>query len=112
MTWEKRGKRKGKKRLPEALRQKVLKRYPQCQLKYPGKCTGASTQVDHVIDAQDGGPDVEFLPDGTPQLVGACEPCHTYKSAVNSQRRSVAKQNEWKRRPERHPGVIYDDDDI
>ena len=100
MSWSKRGERKGAKRLPEKLRQKVLKKHPDCRLRIPGRCTGKSTQVDHIVDAEDGGSDLE------PNLQGACEPCHTYKSAVNSQRRSVAKQNEWKRRPEKHPGVL------
>lgn len=100
MSWDKRGKRKGAKRLPERQRKRILARWPQCGLAIPGRCTGKSTQVDHVIDAEDGGSDDDE------NLRGACEPCHTYKSAVNSQRRSVAKQNEWKRRPEKHPGVL------
>lgn len=100
MTWTKRGARKGAKRLPERQRQRILGKWPQCCLAIPGKCTGKSTQVDHVIDAEDGGSDDDE------NLRGVCKPCHTYKSAVNSQRRSVAKQNEWKRRPEKHPGVI------
>lgn len=100
MTWTRRGNRKGKKRLPEAQRQRILKRWPRCWLAYPWCCSGASTEVDHVIDAEDGGSDDDD------NLRGACHECHEYKSARNSQRRSVAKQNEWKRRPERHPGVL------
>lgn len=102
VTWTKRGARKGKKRLPESQRQRILARYPECWLKIPGRCTGKSTQVDHVIDAEDGGSDEDH------NLRGACQPCHEYKSAVNSQRRSVAKQTEWKRKPEPHPGVLPD----
>ncbi|BBX75456.1 hypothetical protein MSHI_33620 [Mycobacterium shinjukuense] len=32
-------------------------------------------RVQHVIDAEDGGPDTDY-PDGKPQLVGVCKPCH------------------------------------
>lgn len=95
-----RGKRKGKKRLPEKQRRRILDRYPRCWLAYPGRCTGVSTEVDHVIDAEDGGSDDDE------NLRGACHPCHEYKSARNSQRRSVAKQTEWKRKPEQRPQVI------
>ncbi|MBB2770546.1 UNVERIFIED_ORG: 5-methylcytosine-specific restriction endonuclease McrA [Mycolicibacterium obuense] len=100
--------RKGRKRLPEPLRRRILARYPTCQLAIPGICTRESTQVHHVIDAADGGPDAECLPDGTPQLVGVCKPCHTRVSAQRAQKRSVAAAWDWKRRPEPHPGVLPD----
>ena len=51
--------RKGKKRLPEPQRRRILKRYTTCQLALRGICTGVSTQVHHVIDAHDGGPDTD-----------------------------------------------------
>lgn len=102
VTWKRRGERKGAKRLPERQRQRILARWPECWLKIPGRCTGASEECDHVIDAEDGGTDEDE------NLRGACKPCHKYKSAVNSQRRSAAKQAEWKRRPEPHPGVLPD----
>ena len=100
MTWTRRGARKGAKRLPERQRQRILRAWPQCWLAYPGVCTGKSTQVDHVIDAQDGGPDEDH------NLRGACKPCHGLKSARNSQKRSTAKRMEYKRQPERHPGIL------
>lgn len=100
MAWSKRGERKGAKRLPEPKRRRILAKWPQCWLGVPGKCTGQSTQVHHVVDAEDGGSDDDD------NLRGVCEPCHTYISARNSQRRSVAKQQEWKRKPEKHPGVL------
>lgn len=103
MTWSRRGARKGKRRLPERQRRRILHAWPQCWLAYPSVCTGKSTQVDHVRDAEDGGPDEDS------NLRGACAPCHTLKSARNSQKRSVAKQMEYKRRPEPHPGVLSED---
>jgi 5-methylcytosine-specific restriction enzyme A len=102
MTWDQRGERKGAKRLPERQRLRILAKYPECWLRIPGRCTGESTEVDHVVDAEDGGSDEDE------NLRGACHECHEYKSAVNSQRRSVAKQNEWKRKPPPHPGVLPD----
>ena len=106
MTWTRRGARKGAKRLPERLRKRVLAKWPQCWLAIPGRCTGKSTEVDHVIDAEDFADPNDPAIDAFENLRGACHECHEYKSAVNSQRRSVAKQNEWKRRPEKHPGVL------
>lgn len=100
MSWDKRGKRKGAKRLPERQRKRILAKWPQCWLAFYWCCTGKSTEVHHIIDAEDGGSDKDE------NLRGVCHECHTYESARNSQRRSVAKQNEWKRRPEKHPGVL------
>lgn len=100
MTWSRRGARKGARRLSERQHQRILAKWPRCWLAIPGRCTGKSTQVHHVIDAEDGGSDKDD------NLRGVCEPCHTHHSARQSQKRSVAKQNEWKRRPEKHPGVL------
>jgi 5-methylcytosine-specific restriction endonuclease McrA len=94
--------RKGRKRLPEAQRRRILARYPTCQLAIPGICIEKSTQVHHLIDAEDFGPDTDD------NLVGVCKPCHTRVSAQRSQKRSVAKAWDWKRRPEPHPGVLPD----
>lgn len=108
VTWEQRGERKGARRLPEALRQKVIARDRAsgrgCYFGLPG-CLGINqrrVEVHHIRDAEDGGDDHEF------NLITACKPCHTTHSARESQRRSVAKQNEWKRKPEPHPGVLPD----
>lgn len=98
-----RGKRKGK-RLSKRQRDAVLRKWPQCHLRIPGRCLGKSTEADHLIDVEDGGTNHPS------NLRGACHPCHEYKSARNSQRRSVAKQNEWRRKPEPHPGVLRDDE--
>ena len=92
MAWPTKGRyspRKGAKRLPERIRRRVLARYPSCQLCILPICTRHSTEVHHVWDQSDGGPDVEFLDDGTKQLVGVCHQCHEYVSA----RRSSAKGN-------------------
>jgi 5-methylcytosine-specific restriction enzyme A len=97
--------RNGARRLPERLRQRVLRRYPACQLAIPGICIVTSTQVHHVQDAADGGPDAEFLPDGAPQLVGVCAPCHRRVSARNSAARSNVGTRVM-REKERHPGVL------
>ncbi len=106
MAWTERGKRKGAKRLPEKLRREVLKRYPYCWLRIPGVCTEKSTQVHHTVDAEDfedpNDPEIDSLD----LLVGVCKPCHTLHSARGSQKRSVRAANEWKRKPERHPGII------
>jgi hypothetical protein len=45
--WPKTGRyspRKGAKRLPEKQRQRILRRYPTCQLAIPGVCTGRSVE--------------------------------------------------------------------
>jgi 5-methylcytosine-specific restriction enzyme A len=92
----------GANRLPERLRKRILTRDPICTLAIPGVCTGISTEVHHVIDAQDGGPDTDD------NLVGVCKPCHVRVSAQRSQKRAVASAWDWKRRPEKHPGIALD----
>lgn len=73
----------------------------------PGRCTGKSTEVDHIVDVEDTPPGVN--PHRRSNLQGVCHECHEYKSAVNSQRRSVAKQNAHKQpRYPHHPGVLPD----
>jgi 5-methylcytosine-specific restriction protein A len=99
--------RHGARRLPEKLRKRVLARYPQCWLAHPGRCTGVSSEVHHVIRAADFLPDdpnidAEFLPDGRPQLVGVCEPCHRHETNLQA--------SDWKRKPEAHPGILRDDE--
>src|SRR5690349_9839691 len=101
MTWRERGARNGAKRLPEALRRRVLRKYPTCWLNLPGICLVQSTQVHHKVDAADHGPD-DPNPDREDNLVGVCEPCHTKHSASTSAKRSWS----WKRKPEKHPGVL------
>lgn len=92
--------RKGAKRLPERVRQKVLKEFPYCWLRLPGICTGKSEQVHHVLDAADGGTD------DPANLRGVCRACHTRHSAQVSQKRATESAWDWKRKPEKHPGVL------
>jgi 5-methylcytosine-specific restriction endonuclease McrA len=106
VTWQQRGARKGKRRIPEAQRQRIIKAAKAdgigCFFKFPLICTGLTGKVEvhHVIDAEDGGGDDDD------NLVAACKPCHQHYSARQSQRRAVAAAWDWKRKPERHPGVL------
>jgi 5-methylcytosine-specific restriction protein A len=100
---QRRGERKGARRLPEQKRRRVLKRYPSCQLAFPDRCTGVSTEVHHVIPASefinpnDPRIDAEQI-DGRPQLIGVCSACHKHETS--------RQQWSWKRQPEPHPGVL------
>jgi len=94
--------RRGAKRLPERQRRRILKRDPECRVRIPGVCSLKSTQVDHIIDVADGGPDEDF------NLQGCCAPCHAYKSARTSAAGSRGGPNGSRvlREKERHPGVL------
>ena len=92
--------RSSNRRLPPATRRRILRQYPACWLALPGICVGKSTQVHHIVEHVDGGTDE----DGN--LVGVCEPCHTRHSAQQSQKRAVDATWDWKRKPEKHPGVL------
>lgn len=96
--------RNGARRLPERLRQRVLKRYPSCWLALPGICTVTSTEVHHVLPDSEGGTDAEFV-NGQPQLVGVCAPCHRRVSARDSAARANLGTRVL-RGKERHPGVL------
>ena len=107
MAWEKRGARKGKRRLPESQRRRIINRDRRqgrrCWFAYPGICLGISqklVEVHHVVDAEDGGTDDDY------NLATACKPCHVHYSAQKSQQRAVRAAWDWKRRPEKHPGVL------
>lgn len=94
--------RKGATRLPERQRRRVLKRDPVCKLTITGVCIHRSTEVDHIRDAADDGPDTDD------NLQGVCAECHLYKSARRSAARSRGGPNGSKvmREKERHPGVL------
>lgn len=104
MAWDKRGARKGKRRIPESQRRRIIARDREqgCWFKYPGICTGWDDKIEvhHILDAEDGGADDDD------NLVAACKACHVHYSAQESQKRSVAAAWDWKRKPERHPGVL------
>lgn len=102
MAWKQRGERKGAKRLPEKLRRRVLHDHPFCALALPGICTGRSTQVHHICDAADFADPNDPRIDAYDNLTGVCAPCHTKHSAQQSARRSW----DWKRKPEKHPGIL------
>lgn len=91
--------RRGTKRTPEALRRKVIAKADRCYFSFPDICQWGTgpVEVHHICEAEDGGRDEET------NLAAACRPCHTRWSAQQSQRRSVQKQNEWKRKPETRP---------
>lgn len=100
-NWPK-GKRHGGRRreLPASTKRRILHQQPACWFEYPGICTHKATQVHHILDVEDGGTDDDE------NLAGVCEPCHTHYSAQQSQKRAVAAAWEWKRKPEKHPGVL------
>lgn len=102
MAWkpEHRKPRRGSEHIPEKIRRKVFKHYPYCWLRIDGVCTYRSEQVHHVLEDTDGGTN------DLDNLVGVCKACHTYYSARDSQKRAVKAAWDWKRRPEKHPGVL------
>ena len=59
-----------------ARRERVLKRdRHQCQLRYPGVCTGTATIVDHIVALGLGGADTDEA------CQAVCEPCHRQKTS-------------------------------
>jgi 5-methylcytosine-specific restriction endonuclease McrA len=73
-----------------------------CYFMYLDICTGLNGKVEvhHIIEVEDGGTDLDD------NLAAACKPCHTRWSARQAQKRATAAANDWKRRPEKHPGVL------
>ena len=94
-----RSQRKGQD-FPEPVRRRILKHHPQCWFAYPGICTGRSTEAHHVVEVEDGGTNEED------NGVGVCHQCHEHYSAQRSQQRAVQAAWDWKRKPEKHPGVL------
>ena len=79
------------------LRAQVLKRDKyRCQLREPG-CTGQATQVDHIVNVGAGGAPLD--PDNCQSV---CPQCNARKA----QREATVARNAWKRRPDRHPGLL------
>lgn len=99
--------RQGKK-LPPALRRYVIARDRErgCWFQFLDICTGydGPMEVHHIIEVEDGGDDSKE------NLAAACKPCHTRWSARQSQKRATRAGNDWQRRPERHPGILSDDE--
>lgn len=97
--------RQGKK-LPRAKWLRVVARDRKlgvgCYFMFLDICQGidGSVEVHHIKEVEDGGDDDEL------NLATACKPCHTRFSARQAQKRAVKAGNDWKRKPERHPGVL------
>jgi 5-methylcytosine-specific restriction endonuclease McrA len=107
MAWDARRQRarQGKK-LPPGLRRKIIKRdrsaHAGCWFLFLDICTGLDgvVEVHHKIEVADGGTDDEE------NLASACHNCHQRWSARQSQKRAVKSGNDWKRKPEKHPGIL------
>jgi hypothetical protein len=110
MAWPRQGRyspRKGKKRLPERQRQRILRRYPHCQLAIHGICTGRSVEVHHIRDAADYDDPNDPAIDAESGLIGVCRECHRWLSARRSAERAAgARGGRHLREPERHPGIL------
>ena len=79
------------------LRQQVLTRdHYQCQERGP-TCIGYATEVDHTGNITSGG---AVLDPANARAI--CAPCHLVKTQTEARRG----RNQWKRQPERHPGLL------
>lgn len=54
----------------------------QCQLRFPGICTGHATEVDHIVAVSDGGADE------LDNARSACRRCHARRTAQDAARAS------------------------
>jgi 5-methylcytosine-specific restriction protein A len=68
------------------LRDEVLARDPECQIRGPG-CSRVSTVADHRVPVAEGGSDL------LENLQGACRPCHLRKTNVEGHRGNRRKAN-------------------
>lgn len=50
----------------------------ECQLRYPGICTGRASEVDHIIEVSQGGDD------SLENTRSVCRPCHRRRTAVSA----------------------------
>jgi 5-methylcytosine-specific restriction endonuclease McrA len=101
-SWHGRTTGQGSTRAWRAVRLQVLQRDDyQCQLRY-NVCIGHASEVDHIDDIATNAGDRAITPP-IDRLRAACHPCHqerTQQQARNS-------RNQWKRKPEDHPGLAY-----
>ena len=93
MTWG-----RGSTRQWRELRARILRRDPECQLRFD-VCTGISTNVDHILNVEAGGTDAPG------NLQGVCANCH----GVKTQREAAAGRAKQKRPTPRHPGLLEGD---
>ncbi|WP_405490459.1 HNH endonuclease [Nocardia sp. NBC_00511] len=70
-----------------------------CQLRYPNRCIGRATEMDHRINVAAGGSD-----DDT-NMQAACHPCHAKKTSNEAQVALAAKRAKLRLPAERHPGL-------
>lgn len=84
----------------------ILRKFPLCQLRYPG-CTEISTQADHVVGWQDatamGWTDEAIDDQANGQ--GACVFCHGRKSQAEAKRGKQRQQRRQARGTRPHPGL-------
>ena len=72
----------------------------ECQLRYPG-CTGDYEELDHTRNVASLGI-TRREASTVDNLQCVCVPCHRMKS----QREAAAGRVQWRRQPERHPGLV------
>ena len=91
---------RSRRRLPESVRQFVLKRDEYlCQIGGM-KCVGTATQVDHVV------PDYLGGSDEPENLRGVCKNCHLEKSLAEAQDGNTRRRARGYYPEERHPGLL------
>lgn len=66
-----------------------------CEIRYPNRCTGVATDVDHIQRGND---------HSRSNLQAACWRCHLKKSSIEGNQARWAKKARGKRPQERHPG--------
>lgn len=93
MAWGQRG-------VPAKVRRRIINRDKECQLGFVG-CTVTIDEVDHIINVASRGLERERDVDPN-NLQGVCKHCHHIKS----QAEALAGRTVWKRKPERHPGLL------
>lgn len=72
----------------------------QCQLRYPDRCIGIATEMDHHRNVAAGGSD-----DDT-NMQAVCHPCHAKKTSDEAQAALAAKRSRLKLPTEHHPGLL------
>jgi 5-methylcytosine-specific restriction protein A len=100
MTWQGTGEGTGT-GVPAAVRRRVrLRDNDLCQLRYPG-CTGSYQDLDHKDNVAARGISRRQA-NTVDELQCVCRACHK----VKTQREAAIGRAAWKRRPERHPGLL------
>lgn len=106
MSWDRRNKPRAQTghKIPLAQRKRIIDRDISrgCFFRFNGICVGVHglVEIHHIREYEDGGTD-----DDT-NLTLACKPCHVHHSAIEAQKRATKAANDWKRKPEKHPGIL------